>query len=44
MGGRRPLLVAAGLDGLLALIGIGGIVSFVVGPAGFGAVLQARLQ
>ncbi|WP_440990013.1 hypothetical protein [Haloarchaeobius baliensis] len=35
-----PLLVAAGLNGLLVLTGIGGIVSFCIGAAGFGAVLR----
>jgi hypothetical protein len=35
-----PLLVAAGLNGLLVLTGVGGIVSFAIGAAGFGAVLR----
>lgn len=39
-----PLLVAAGLNGLLALTGIGGLVSFAVGAAGFGAVLRSYLE
>ncbi|MFD1645439.1 hypothetical protein [Haloarchaeobius litoreus] len=39
-----PLLVAAGLNGLLVLTGIGGIVSFCIGAAGFGAVLRDWLD
>jgi hypothetical protein len=42
-GWLKPLVVAAGLNGLLALTGIGGLVSFVVGAAGFGAVLRDYL-
>lgn len=38
-----PLLLAAAMNGLLALTGIGGIISFGVGAAGFGAVLRNRL-
>jgi hypothetical protein len=36
------LLVAAALDGGLALTRIGGIVAFGIGAAGFGAVLNAK--
>jgi hypothetical protein len=36
----KPLLVAATINGVLALTGIGGLVSFVVGAIGFGAVLR----
>lgn len=43
-GWLKPLLVAAGLNGLLTLTGIGGIVSFGVGAAGFGAVLKDYLE
>lgn len=42
-GWLKPLLVAAGLNGGLALTGIGGIVSFVVGAVGFGAILRDYL-
>lgn len=38
-----PLLVAAGLNGILAATGIGGLVSFCIGAAGFGTVLRAWL-
>lgn len=38
------LVVAAGLNGGLALTGIGGIVSFCVGAAGFGAVMRNWLE
>lgn len=36
----KPLLVGAGINGALALTGIGGIVAFGIGAAGFGAVLR----
>jgi hypothetical protein len=39
----KPLLVAAALNGGLTLTGIGGIVAFCIGSAGFGAVLQDKL-
>lgn len=39
-----PLLVAAALNGLLVLTGVGGIVSFAIGAAGFGAVLRDWLD
>lgn len=39
-GWAKPLVVAAAINGGLALTGIGGLVSFVVGAAGFGAVLH----
>jgi hypothetical protein len=38
-----PLLVGAGINGAVTLTGIGGIVSFCVGAAGFGAVLRGWL-
>ncbi|WP_440765450.1 hypothetical protein [Natronorubrum sp. DTA7] len=43
-GWLKPLLVAAGLNGALALTGIGGLVSLCVGAAGFGAVLRDVLD
>jgi len=43
-GWLKPLLVAAALNGLLALSGVGGLVSFVVGATGFGAVLRDWLD
>jgi len=39
----KPLVVAAGLNGGLALTGIGGLVSFVVGAVGVGCVLRDAL-
>jgi len=39
----RPLLVAAALNGGLVLTGVGGILAFCIGAAGFGAVLEDRL-
>ncbi|WP_265110487.1 hypothetical protein [Halosolutus halophilus] len=42
-GWLKPLLVGAGLNGALALTGIGGLVAFAVGAAGFGAVLRTAL-
>jgi len=39
----KPLLVAAALNGALTLTGIGGLVAFGIGAAGFGAVLKDRL-
>jgi hypothetical protein len=42
-GWTRPLLVGAGVNGLLALTGVGGLVSAVVGAAGFGAVVRPYL-
>ena len=36
----KPLLVGAGINGALALTGIGGIVAFGIGATGFGAVLR----
>lgn len=42
-GWAKPLLVGAGLNGALALTGVGGIVSFAIGAAGFGAVLREYL-
>ncbi|WP_135364844.1 hypothetical protein [Halosimplex halophilum] len=39
----KPLLVAAALNGGLVLTGVGGILAFCIGAAGFGAVLEDRL-
>lgn len=38
-GWLKPLLVAAAINGLLALSGVGGLVSFVIGAWGFGTVV-----
>lgn len=40
----KPLAVGAALNGLLALTGVGGVVAFCIGAAGFGAVLQNWLD
>lgn len=42
-GWLKALLVGAALNGLLALTGIGGLLSLCIGAAGFGAVLGSRL-
>jgi hypothetical protein len=42
-GWLKPLLVAGALNGGLTLTGIGGLVAFCIGAAGFGAVLQDYL-
>ncbi|QLD87901.1 hypothetical protein HWV07_02145 [Natronomonas salina] len=42
-GWLKPLVVGAAINGALALTGIGGLVSFAVGAAGFGAVLKQYL-
>ncbi|PSQ16592.1 hypothetical protein BRD00_10565 [Halobacteriales archaeon QS_8_69_26] len=39
-GWLKPLLVGAGINGLLALTGVGAFISFGVGAVGFGAVLK----
>ena len=39
-GWTKPLLVAASINGGLALTGVGGIISFVIGAVGFGVVLE----
>ncbi|WP_336035119.1 hypothetical protein [Halobacterium yunchengense] len=38
----KPLVVAAALNGLLAVSGLGALLALCVGAAGFGAVLRAR--
>jgi hypothetical protein len=43
-GWLKPLVLAAALNGLLTLTGVGGIVSLCVGAAGFGAVLRAYFE
>lgn len=43
-GWTKPLLIGAGINGLLTVTGVGGLVSFCVGAAGFGAVLRDYLQ
>lgn len=42
-GWLTPLLLAAGMNGALTLTGIGGLVAFCIGAAGFGAVLRDYL-
>lgn len=42
-GWLKPLLLAAGLNGLLTITGIGGLVSLAIGAAGFGTVLRLQL-
>lgn len=36
----RPLLVGSAVNALLVLTGIGGLIAFVIGAAGFGALLR----
>jgi hypothetical protein len=43
-GWTKPLLVGAGINGLLTLTGVGGLLSFAVGAVGFGAVLRDYLE
>ncbi len=38
-GWGKPLLVAAAINGGLALTGVGGILSFIIGAIGFGTIL-----
>lgn len=42
-GWTKPLLVGATINGALTLTGIGGILTFAIGAAGFGAVLREYL-
>ena len=42
-GWTKPLLVGAGINGALTLTGVGGILAFAIGAAGFGAVLRDYL-
>ncbi len=39
-GWAKPLLVGAAINGALTLTGIGGIITFAIGAAGFGTVLR----
>jgi hypothetical protein len=43
-GWLKPLLVGAGINGVLALTGIGGLIAFCIGATGFGAVLRNWLD
>jgi len=43
-GWLKPLAVGAGVNGALALTAVGGVLSFAVGAAGFGAVLRDWLE
>ncbi|WP_370518596.1 hypothetical protein [Natronomonas sp. CBA1123] len=43
-GWPKPLLVGAAINGALTLTGVGSIVTFGIGAAGFGAVLRAYLE
>lgn len=40
-GWLKPLLVGAGINGLLVVTGIGGLLTICIGATGFGAVLKA---
>ena len=40
----KPLAVGAAINGVLALTGIGGIIAFLIGATGFGAVLRGWLS
>lgn len=42
-GWLKPLLLAAGINGVLTITGIGGLISLCIGAAGFGAVLRSQL-
>lgn len=43
-GWLKPLVVAAGINGLLVVTGIGSILAICIGAAGFGAVLKDRFN
>lgn len=43
-GWLKPLLAGAAINGALVLTGVGGLVAFCIGAAGFGAVLRNRLD
>lgn len=43
-GWLKPLLVGAGINGLLVVTGIGGLLALCIGAAGFGAVLKASFS
>lgn len=40
----KALVVGAGVNGLLAATGVGGLISACIGAAGFGVVLRSRLE
>lgn len=42
-GWGKALVVGAGLNGLLTITGIGGLLAFCIGAAGFGTVVRDRL-
>lgn len=42
-GWTKPILVGAAINGVLTLTGLGGILAFCIGAAGFGAILRERL-
>jgi hypothetical protein len=43
-GWLKPLVVAAAVNGALTLTGVGGLVAFCIGAAGFGAVVRDYLD
>ncbi|WP_246999513.1 hypothetical protein [Halosolutus gelatinilyticus] len=43
-GWLKPLLVGAGINGLLTLTGIGGLIAFAIGATGFGTVLRTYFE
>lgn len=43
-GWAKPLLVAAGVNGVLTVTGVGSILTFAIGAAGFGTVLREYLK
>lgn len=43
-GWAKPLLVGVAINGGLTVTGVGGILSFAIGAAGFGAVLKKYLD
>ncbi|WP_254763725.1 hypothetical protein [Natrinema marinum] len=43
-GWLKPLLVASAINGILALTGVGWIISVCIGAAGFGAMLRKYLE
>lgn len=43
-GWLKPLFVGAGINGLLTVTGVGGLLALAVGAAGFGAVLRDVLE
>lgn len=42
-GWLKPLLVGAAINGVLTLSGIGGVIAFLIGATGFGAILRSLL-